>query len=132
MTEGVVDVLEVVEIHAQQRERAFAALMQQHFLESLPVADPVGQACQRVAMRGSLHLRLVAAAFGDVLVRGHPAAVGHGLLVDGEAAPVLEDGDGVGGLAGVGKCPAPREVFIRCHVREAAEPMTVFDDLAQG
>jgi hypothetical protein len=73
----------------------------------------------------------VAALFRDVFMRRDPAAVRHGLVVDGKRASVLEDGDCVRGFRGEHEILSPRQVLLGRHIRETAGPKTLVRDFAQ-
>ena len=90
VAEGVVDVLEVVEIEEVCRYLFTAFGPGKRLFELLIEQDAVGQAGERVVMRHVGDLGLGAALLGDVLMRRDRSAVGHRPHRDGEAAAVAE------------------------------------------
>ena len=72
MPQGVVDLLEMVQIQVQQRQLALAALAPGlGKIETVTKQDPVGQAGERVVVREKLNARGVFLALGDVLGKRH-------------------------------------------------------------
>ena len=88
MTERVVDTLELVDVDVMHRELLAAHDRGQLAPQVLVEHGAVGQVGQRVVMRQMGDARLDAAALGDVLVRGHPAAIGQRLVDDLDRAAV--------------------------------------------
>ena len=90
MAEGVIDVLEIVEIEEVCRYLFTAFGPVKRLFELLIEEGAVGQAGKSVVMRHVGDLGLGAALVGDVLMRRHCSTVGHGPNRNGEAASVAE------------------------------------------
>ncbi len=100
MSERIVDVLEVVEIEAQDGEPLPAFDVDERLGEPLTQQQPVGKVGQRIVPRHVRDLHLRAAPFGDVLVGRHPAAAGHRHVHHGDGAAVVELDELAGRRAG--------------------------------
>ena len=132
VAERVVDGLEAVEVDAQQGHRLARAAQADRLVQPLAKAHPVRQAGQLVVVRHALDLGNGAPLLGDVVMGRDPAAVGHRLVVNGEAAAVPQCDHGVGGGVGHRDRIAPRQVGVARHLGNAAGEVAAIDDLAQG
>ena len=98
VAEAVVDLLEAVEVDAEERGWMALPRAGHGFVKAFGEEDAVGQLGEGVVLGHELDLQLGPAAFGDVLVGGDPAAVVEGLVRDGDEAAVaelLEEGAGL-------------------------------------
>jgi len=86
----VVDRLEVIEVDAERRPDFAAADPCLDRFHPLAEEHAVGEVGEAVVPRQVPDLRLGPALLGNVLVCGHPAAVAHRLMQDGDDAAVLQ------------------------------------------
>ena len=130
MAEGVVDVLEVVEIDEQHRDLPRAAAPAQRVLELGLEQQAIGQAGQRIVMRHVLDLRFGLLLLGDILVSGDPAAVRQRLGHDVDRPPVAADDQHLGGLGGLEQFLDPLEIGVGVR-RQRSRGLAILDELAQ-
>ena len=90
MSEGVVHVLEVIEIEEQRRHDLTALRARHRQLQPLVEQDTIGQVSQRVVLRHVRDLGVGAPLRGDVLVGDDPATVLQVLMRDAEDASIGE------------------------------------------
>ena len=89
MTKCIVDLLEPVEVQHQDTEflsRAAATIA--CILDPLHQRRAIGQTGQCIVMRHMRDPGLRLPALGDIFVRGHPAAVRHWPVDDGDFPPI--------------------------------------------
>ena len=86
--ERVVDALEVVEIEVEHRQALVPRQLAERVCQAVAQQHAVGQIGQCVVARHVRDLLLGAATFGNVLMRGHPAAARHGMIQDRDGAAV--------------------------------------------
>ena len=116
MAERVVDRFEIVEIDAEHREAAAAALqVGDHLLHAQAQQDPVGQRGQRIVMRHVGDARFGRLALGDV-DRGNQRGA---LALIGQMAE--EDRDVDGRAVGLAVPPGPAGVILRQRAAEVPE-----------
>ena len=91
MTERIVDGLELIEVDRDQRDLVAAAIdADQRIVEHVAELQAVGQLGQPV-MPGEIgDAGCGARRLGDVLVRRHPAAIRHRLIIDLQCPPVAQ------------------------------------------
>ena len=94
MAERIVDVLEVIEIEAEDDERFGVAQAGEVRLHPFMERGAVGQVGERVVARQMPHSFLAQQPFGDVLERRHEAAVGHRAVRDRQRGAVAQRRDG--------------------------------------
>ena len=90
VAEGVVDLLEAVEVEAQHRERVAAAEMGDRLLDALAEHRPVRQAGEDVVAGHEGDAGVGLPLLGHVLEGRHEAAAAHGLVRDRHNAAVAE------------------------------------------
>ena len=90
VSERIVDVLEVVEVEAQDGEPLPALHMDERLGETLAQQQAVGKVGQRIVARHVRDLHFRPAPLGDVFVGGDPAAAGHRHVHHGDGAAVVE------------------------------------------
>ena len=100
----------------------FEPIVQQH---------PIGKIGQRIMVRHVLDLDLGLPLFGDVFMRGNPAAAGHRPVADLEGMAVHQFDDAVFRFIGNRDIGAPVKIFIARHCGEAAGFEAQIDDLDQ-
>ena len=128
MAEGVVDLLEAVEIDGVDGEPFARAQTRKRLLQPLAHQHAVRQIGQHVVARQVLDLRLRLAPLGDVLVRAYPPAAGHRHVRGRYRAAIVHLLDRVGrGIDGGGTI---EQIRFRRLPAPYAECDAACDDLA--
>lgn len=130
MAERVVGPLEPVEIQVKHREIVAAVDAGQRLGEPLAGQPAVGQVGERVVARHVRDPLLRPLAFGDVVMGGDPAAVGHRMVENRDGAAVRQLDQPRHGGAGRKRFEHSRHVLVDVD-GETSGGLAVFEKLAQ-
>ena len=131
VAEGIVDVLEVIEIE-QVRGHNLAALgVRDRMLQPLVEQSAIGQSGQGVMVGHMGDLGLRPPLLGDILTRTDRAAVGHRLYRYGNAAPVAELAVELAEMSVIAFAQHGVDDRLRRHIRQQLVANAMSNDLKQ-
>ncbi len=130
MAERIVDVLEEVEVEAQDGKPLSALDVDERLGKTFTQQHAVRQVGQRIVPRHVRDLHLRPAPFGDVLVGRDPAAAGHRHVHDGDGTAVVELDELAGRRAGFDGRGEALEILVDV-TRKASDCGAPFEQLAE-
>ena len=129
MAECIVDVLEAVEVQAENRD-AFL-LPVQRLVDLLLEEAPVRQVCQPIVARHVVDARFRSTAVGDVLVSADPASARDWMMDDADGAAIIELDDPEARLRLLDQLQDALDVLLAIGALEAAGLQATLEHFAQ-
>src|SRR6266849_932576 len=132
VTKVIIDLLEAVEVQAEQRGRAILSRHRQHFVETLIEQNAIRQLGQDIVLRKELDAGFCAPSLGDILIGTNPSAVLERLMVDCNQSTVAELlKESVRPTAVDVRFPLPVDIFDRAS-RIIAHGTAVGEDIIEA